>query len=60
MRRFEERQKVLRKINQTKRVLETGIDADGEKLPKKKRKELEKDLLEKRVDLNYILVWMFP
>ena len=53
---LEERQKVLRKINQTKRLLESGTDADGEKLSKKKRKELEKSLFERRVDLNYILV----
>ena len=51
-----ERQKVLRKIQQTQRTLDSGVNAEGEKLKKKQRKALEEDLLERRVDLNYILV----
>lgn len=46
-----ERQKVSRKLNQTKRELEACTD-------KKEKKKLEKALLELRVDLSYILVRM--
>jgi hypothetical protein len=46
-----ERKKVVRKVNQIKRSLETPEDM-GEPT----RKKLEKELLERRVDLNYILV----
>ncbi|KAI0327928.1 hypothetical protein GY45DRAFT_1327000 [Cubamyces sp. BRFM 1775] len=51
--KFFERQKVSRKLNQTKRKLastdgDTGVSA-------KERKELEARLAELRVDLNYIL-----
>jgi hypothetical protein len=53
---LEERQKVLRKITKTKRLLDSGVDADGQKLSKKQRTGLEAELLERRVDLNYILV----
>lgn len=44
-----ERQKVTRKLTQTKRQLETCTD-------KKEHKKLEKALKGLRVDLNYILV----
>ncbi len=37
-------------------MLENGVDKEGEPLKKKQRKELEKKLFDKRVDLNYILV----
>ena len=46
---FIERQKVTRKIKQTKRQLEGDIK-------KKERKRLEQSLMELRIDLNYILV----
>ncbi|KIJ15616.1 hypothetical protein PAXINDRAFT_39723, partial [Paxillus involutus ATCC 200175] len=46
--KFFERQKVVRKINQTKRSLE---NSEGEE-----RKKLESALGDLRVDLNYILV----
>ncbi|KAG8765909.1 hypothetical protein FRC16_007823, partial [Serendipita sp. 398] len=45
----------LRKIGQISKTLESGVDAEGEKLRKKQRKALEKDLLERRIDLNYIV-----
>ena len=45
-----DRQKLLRKIKQTKRRLEEdGVSSKG-------RKALEKELFELRVDLNYVLV----
>ena len=44
-----ERQKVTRKLKQVQRKLEGEIK-------KKERKQLEKQLAELRVDLNYILV----
>ncbi|KIP09059.1 hypothetical protein PHLGIDRAFT_44323, partial [Phlebiopsis gigantea 11061_1 CR5-6] len=47
--KFIERQKVTRKVIQTKRELEACTD-------KKRKKKLEKALYELRVDLNYILV----
>ncbi|KAG8766408.1 18S rRNA maturation protein [Serendipita sp. 411] len=53
--KFFERQKALRKIGQISKTLESGVDAEGEKLRKKQRKALEKDLLERRIDLNYIV-----
>ncbi|CCA71527.1 related to rRNA-processing protein EFG1-Coprinopsis cinerea [Serendipita indica DSM 11827] len=53
--KFFERQKVLRKIHQTQRTLDSGVNAEGEKLKKKHRKTLEAELFERRVDLNYIL-----
>ncbi|KAG9119132.1 18S rRNA maturation protein, partial [Ceratobasidium sp. 392] len=43
------KQKVTRKINQTKRALEAP------ELEKKERKKLQKSLLAHRVDLNYII-----
>lgn len=53
--KFFERQKVLRKITRSKRMLESGVDAENEKLSKTKSKALEADLRERRIDLNYIL-----
>ncbi|PVF96581.1 hypothetical protein CPB86DRAFT_786800 [Serendipita vermifera] len=53
--KFFERKKAIRRITQIKRLLETGLDADGEKLGKKQKKAFEKELLEKRIDLNYIM-----
>ncbi|TFK65583.1 hypothetical protein BDN72DRAFT_824422 [Pluteus cervinus] len=50
--KFFERQKVTRKITQTKKQLE---DLGSGKSDKKKRKALAKQLVELRVDLNYIL-----
>ncbi|GJE98184.1 Efg1 domain-containing protein [Phanerochaete sordida] len=46
--KFFERQKVTRKLNQTKRKIEACTD-------KKEKKKLEKALLELRIDLNYIV-----
>jgi len=46
-----ERKKAIRKLNQVKLSLETAED-----MGKSARKRLEKELLERRVDLNYILV----
>lgn len=43
-----ERQKVTRKLNQTKKALESAKDSEKSKL--------EEDLSRYRVDLNYILV----
>jgi hypothetical protein len=37
-------------------MLDGGVDAEGQKLSKRQRKALEAELLERRVDLNYILV----
>ena len=42
---------MIRKLNQVKRSLETEKDMD-----ELARKKLEMELLERRVDLNYILV----
>ena len=42
---------MIRKLNQVKRSLETVED-----MGKSERKRLERELLERRVDLNYILV----
>ena len=42
---------MIRKLNQIKRSLETAEDMD-----ELARKKLEMELLERRVDLNYILV----
>jgi hypothetical protein len=53
---FKERKKVLRRITQIKRLLETGFDEEGGELGKRQKKALEKELLEKRIDLNYIAV----
>ncbi|KAG9119907.1 18S rRNA maturation protein [Ceratobasidium sp. 392] len=47
--KFFDKQKVTRKINQTKRALEAS------ELDKKERKKLQKALLAHRVDLNYII-----
>jgi len=47
-----ERQKLCRKIKRLKKELET------QKESAKKQSSLQSDLLEKRVDLNYILVSM--
>ncbi|KAG8701300.1 18S rRNA maturation protein [Ceratobasidium sp. 428] len=47
--KFFDKQKVTRKINQTKRALEAP------ELEKKERKKLQKALLGHRVDLNYIV-----
>jgi len=46
-----ERKKVIRKLNQVKRSLVTAED-----MGKSAQKKLERELLEHRVDLNYILV----
>jgi rRNA-processing protein Efg1 len=48
---YVERKKVIRKLNQVKHSLETAGD-----ISKSGRKKLEKELLERRVDLNYVLV----
>ncbi|CAG8541423.1 12003_t:CDS:2 [Acaulospora colombiana] len=45
---------ISRSSSLIKRLLETPLDADGEKLGKKEKKALEKELVEKRIDLNYI------
>ncbi|CUA67007.1 rRNA-processing protein EFG1 [Coprinopsis cinerea okayama7 len=47
--KFFDKQKITRKINQTKRALEAP------ELDKKERKRLQEELLSHRVDLNYIL-----
>ncbi|CAE6413753.1 unnamed protein product [Rhizoctonia solani] len=47
--KFFDKQKITRKINQTKRALVAP------ELDKKERKKLQKELLSHRVDLNYIL-----
>ena len=52
---FAERQKVTRKLNQTKKAKELAKESE--------KKKLEEELLRYRVDLNYILVrarpWIF-
>ncbi|OSC96636.1 hypothetical protein PYCCODRAFT_1260823 [Trametes coccinea BRFM310] len=50
--KFFERQKVVRKLNQTKRKLASSADEEEEE---DERAELEARLAELRVDLNYIL-----